>query len=115
MIFYVRKLGKEGAKYGLSLWNKTVKTSHNVSQFWTYDEKKFLAQRFIRATTADQAITLQAGTAGAMPAVRRGTSAETNSYVVLAAADGQQRYLWWPVVPAVGGILASSSDCDAYS
>jgi branched-chain amino acid transport system substrate-binding protein len=42
--FYVRKLGKEGAKYGLSLWNKTVKTYHNVSQFWTYDEKKFLTQ-----------------------------------------------------------------------
>jgi branched-chain amino acid transport system substrate-binding protein len=42
--FYVRKLGKEGAKYGLSLWNKTVKTYHNVGQFWTYDEKKFLTQ-----------------------------------------------------------------------
>jgi branched-chain amino acid transport system substrate-binding protein len=42
--FYVRKLGKEGAKYGLSLWNKTVKTYDNVSQFWTYDEKRFLAQ-----------------------------------------------------------------------
>ena len=42
--FYIRKLGKEGAKYGLTLWNKTVKTYHNVSQFWTYDEKKFLAQ-----------------------------------------------------------------------
>ena len=42
--FYVRKLDKEGAKYGLSLWTKTVKTYHNVSQFWTYDEKKFLAQ-----------------------------------------------------------------------
>ena len=42
--FYVRKLGKEGAKYGLSLWNKTVKTYHNVGQFWTYDEKKFLQQ-----------------------------------------------------------------------
>ena len=37
--FYVRKLGKEGAKYGLSLWNKTVKTYHNVGQFLTYDEK----------------------------------------------------------------------------
>ena len=24
--------------------NKTIKTYHNVSQFWTYDEKKFLAQ-----------------------------------------------------------------------
>jgi branched-chain amino acid transport system substrate-binding protein len=42
--FYIRKLGKEGAKYGLKLWNKTIKTYHNVSQFWTYDEKKFLAQ-----------------------------------------------------------------------
>jgi len=42
--FYVRKLGKEGAKYGLKLWNKTVKTYKDVSQFWTYDEKKFLEQ-----------------------------------------------------------------------
>jgi branched-chain amino acid transport system substrate-binding protein len=42
--FYIRKLGKDGAKYGLKLWNKTVKTYHNVSQFWNYDEKKFLAQ-----------------------------------------------------------------------
>jgi len=42
--FYIRKLGKEGAKYGLKLWNKTVKTYHNVGQFWTYDEKTFLAQ-----------------------------------------------------------------------
>jgi branched-chain amino acid transport system substrate-binding protein len=42
--FYIRKLGKEGAKYGLKLWNKTVKTYHDVSQFWNYDEKKFLAQ-----------------------------------------------------------------------
>jgi branched-chain amino acid transport system substrate-binding protein len=42
--FYVRKLGKEGAKYGLKYWNKTIKTYHNVSQFWTYDEKKFLEQ-----------------------------------------------------------------------
>ena len=24
--------------------NKTVKTYENVSQFWTYDEKKFLSQ-----------------------------------------------------------------------
>jgi branched-chain amino acid transport system substrate-binding protein len=42
--FYIRKLGKEGAKYGLKLWNKTIKTYHNVSQFWTYDEKAFLAK-----------------------------------------------------------------------
>jgi branched-chain amino acid transport system substrate-binding protein len=42
--FYIRKLGKEGAKYGLKYWNKTIKTYKDVSQFWTYDEKKFLAQ-----------------------------------------------------------------------
>ena len=42
--FYIRKLGKEGAKYGLKLWNKTIKTYKDVSQFWTYDEKKFLEQ-----------------------------------------------------------------------
>jgi len=41
--FYVRRLGKEGAKYGLKLWNKTVKTYDNVSQFWTWPEKEFLA------------------------------------------------------------------------
>ena len=38
--FYVRRLEKANGK----LVNKTVKTYHNVSQFWTYDEKKFLAQ-----------------------------------------------------------------------
>ena len=32
------------AKYGLKLWNKTIKTYKDVSQFWTYDEKKFLEQ-----------------------------------------------------------------------
>jgi branched-chain amino acid transport system substrate-binding protein len=42
--FYIRKLGKEGAKHGLKYWNKTVKTYHNVSQFWTYDEKTFLSK-----------------------------------------------------------------------
>jgi branched-chain amino acid transport system substrate-binding protein len=38
--FYVRRVEKVNGK----LANKTVKTYHNVSQFWTYDEKKFLAQ-----------------------------------------------------------------------
>ena len=38
--FYVRRLEKANGK----LVKKTVKTYHNVSQFWTYDEKKFLAQ-----------------------------------------------------------------------
>ncbi len=38
--FYVRHLEKSGGK----LINKTVKTYKDVSQFWTYDEKKFLAQ-----------------------------------------------------------------------
>ncbi len=40
---YIRRLGKEGAKYGLKLWNKTVHTYENVSQFWTWPEKEFLA------------------------------------------------------------------------
>jgi len=38
--FYVRHLEKKDGK----LINKTIKTYHNVSQFWTYDEKKFLQQ-----------------------------------------------------------------------
>jgi branched-chain amino acid transport system substrate-binding protein len=37
---FIRRLEKANGK----LINKTVKTYHNVSQFWTYDEKKFLAQ-----------------------------------------------------------------------
>ena len=41
--FYVRRLGTEGAKYGLKLWNKTIKTYENVSQFWTWPEQDFLA------------------------------------------------------------------------
>jgi len=40
---YIRKLQKEGAKYGLKLWNKTIKTYENVSQFWTWPEKDYLA------------------------------------------------------------------------
>jgi len=40
---YVRRIGKEGAKYGLKLWNKTIHTYENVSQFWTWPEKDFLA------------------------------------------------------------------------
>ncbi|TMJ30108.1 MAG: ABC transporter substrate-binding protein [Alphaproteobacteria bacterium] len=38
--FYVRRCEKSGGK----LINKTVKTYKDVSQFWTYDEKKFLSQ-----------------------------------------------------------------------
>jgi len=38
--FYVRRCERSGGK----LVNKTVKTYRNVSQFWTYDEQKFLAQ-----------------------------------------------------------------------
>ena len=37
--FFIRHLEKQNGK----LVNKTVKTYHDVSQFWTYDEKKFLA------------------------------------------------------------------------
>jgi branched-chain amino acid transport system substrate-binding protein len=36
--FFIRRVEKVNGK----LANKTVKTYHNVSQFWTYDEKKFL-------------------------------------------------------------------------
>ena len=38
--FYIRKMEKSGGR----MINKTVKTYQNVSQFWTYDEAKFLAQ-----------------------------------------------------------------------
>jgi branched-chain amino acid transport system substrate-binding protein len=41
--FYVRRLEKTGGKYGLKLWNKTIKTYENVSQFWTWPEQEFLA------------------------------------------------------------------------
>jgi branched-chain amino acid transport system substrate-binding protein len=40
---YIRRLGKEGAKYGLKLWNKTIKAYENVSQFWTWPEQEYLA------------------------------------------------------------------------
>jgi branched-chain amino acid transport system substrate-binding protein len=40
---YIRRIGKEDAKYGLKLWNKTIHTYENVSQFWTWPEKDFLA------------------------------------------------------------------------
>ena len=41
--FYIRRCDTEGAKYGLKLWNKTIKTYENVSQFWTWPEQEFLA------------------------------------------------------------------------
>jgi branched-chain amino acid transport system substrate-binding protein len=41
--FCIRRCGTEGAKYGLKLWNKIVKTYENVSQFWTWPEKEFLS------------------------------------------------------------------------
>ncbi len=63
--FYIRKLGKEGAKYGLKLWNKTIKTYHNVSQFWTYDEKKFLAATGLFARLPAAEIVRTGETAGA--------------------------------------------------
>jgi branched-chain amino acid transport system substrate-binding protein len=36
-------LNNEGAKYGLKLWNKVIKTYDNVSQFWTWPEQEYLA------------------------------------------------------------------------
>ncbi len=41
--FYVRRIEKAKNPYGLKLWNKTLKTYENVSQFWTWPEKEFLA------------------------------------------------------------------------
>ncbi|MBV8755269.1 MAG: ABC transporter substrate-binding protein [Hyphomicrobiales bacterium] len=41
--FYVRRIGTEGAKYGLKLWNKTIRKYDNVSQFWTWPEQEYLA------------------------------------------------------------------------
>jgi len=41
--FYIRRVQTEGAKYGLKVWNKTIKTYENVSQFWTWPEAEFLA------------------------------------------------------------------------
>ena len=38
--FYIRRVEKANGK----LINKTIKTYKDVSQFWTYDEKKFLQQ-----------------------------------------------------------------------
>ena len=40
---YIRRVDREGAKYGLKPWNKTIHTYENVSQFWTWPEKEFLA------------------------------------------------------------------------
>jgi branched-chain amino acid transport system substrate-binding protein len=40
---YIRRIGTEGANYGLKLWNKTLHTYENVSQFWTWPEHEFLA------------------------------------------------------------------------
>jgi branched-chain amino acid transport system substrate-binding protein len=37
---YIRRIEKTGGK----MVNKTIKTYHAVSQFWTYDPKWFLAQ-----------------------------------------------------------------------
>ena len=40
---YVRRIGTEGAKYGLKLWNKTIHTYENVTQFWDWSEAEYLA------------------------------------------------------------------------
>jgi branched-chain amino acid transport system substrate-binding protein len=40
---YVRRITPEGAKYGLKLWNKVIKTYENVSQFWDWPEQEYLA------------------------------------------------------------------------
>ena len=80
--FYIRKLGKEGAKYGLKHWNKTIKTYKNVSQFWTYDEKKFLEQPvYSRDYPAAQGLMhgRKAGAAQTAPAVHGNGRAREHS------------------------------------
>jgi branched-chain amino acid transport system substrate-binding protein len=43
--FYIRRIEKSSNNpYGLTLWNRTVKTYENVGQFWKWPEKEFLAQ-----------------------------------------------------------------------
>lgn len=43
--FYVRRIEKASNNpFGLKLWNRTLKTYENVSQFWQWQEKDFLAQ-----------------------------------------------------------------------
>ncbi len=42
--FYIRRCGPDGAKYGLKLWNKIIKTYDNVSQFWVWPEQEYLAR-----------------------------------------------------------------------
>ncbi len=42
--FYIRRIEKKQNPYGLKLWNTTLKTYDNVSQFWDWPEKEFLAK-----------------------------------------------------------------------
>ena len=43
--FYIRRIEKSSSNpWGLKLINKTLKTYDNVSQFWTWPEKEFLAR-----------------------------------------------------------------------
>ena len=41
--FYIRRIEKKKNPYGLRLWNQTLKTYENVSQFWQWPEKEFLS------------------------------------------------------------------------
>ena len=56
--FYIRRIGTEGAKYGLKLWNKTIKTYENVSQFWTWPEAGVsrASSLFARLSATDQVL-----------------------------------------------------------
>jgi branched-chain amino acid transport system substrate-binding protein len=42
--FCIRRCERSNGQYGLKLWNKVIKTYENVSQFWTWSEKEFLAR-----------------------------------------------------------------------
>ena len=57
---YIRS--RQGGRKDGKLWNKTIKTYPNVSQFWTYDEKWFLrAAGLLARLPADEAMTQPGG------------------------------------------------------
>ena len=49
--FYIRKLGKEGAKYGLKLWNKTSRPTTTSASSGPMTRRSSWRSRSIRATT----------------------------------------------------------------
>ena len=91
--FYIRRIEKKGDK----LVDTTIKTYPKVSQFWTYDEKWFLAQPVYSrdyppaeeislrgARSSSAASTLDRRRAPAPPTGSRRAAATMNFWLVLA-------------------------------